>query len=377
MNGNRAVIDVHVLQTVPPSCLNRDDTNSPKTAIYGGTRRARVSSQSWKRATRRYFNEHRPDDSYGVRTRKLPEMLAEGIRERLGSNAPANERRVIELANTASGLLVGVKPEKLKKMADSKELVDLEYALFISSSAIEATLDQLEAAVGGQDLDPTTLKLAMGRGHSLDVALFGRMIADTPDLNVDAACQVAHAISTHRVSAEFDFYTTVDDLAGADEPGAAMMGYVEFNSATLYRFATISLSNLADNLGDPSAVRVGARAFVEAFVCSLPTGRQNTFAAMTLPDLAFVSLRTDQPVSLVGAFEAPVEATTGGFVTASVEKLAAYATNVDALYGSPRTEGWATYMPAAGDPSEHLGASLPFPELLDRVEGAVRAQVLP
>jgi CRISPR system Cascade subunit CasC len=376
MNANRAVIDVHILQTVPPSCLNRDDTNSPKTALYGGTRRARVSSQSWKRATRRYFNEHRPDDGHGVRTRKLPEMLAERIRERLGSKAADNEARVIELANRASGLLVGVKPEKVKKMAESKELVDLEYALFISSSAIESALDQLEAAVDGQVLDADALKLAMGRGHSLDVALFGRMIADTPDLNVDAACQVAHAISTHRVSAEFDFYTTVDDLAGADESGAAMMGYVEFNSATLYRYATISLGNLADNLGDPSAVPAGVRAFVEGFVRSLPTGRQNTFGAMTLPDLVFVSLRTDQPVSLVGAFEAPVEAT-GGFVTASACQLAAHATHVDVLYGSPRTEGWATYMPGAGDLSEHLGASLPFPELLDRVEGAARAQIVP
>src|ERR1022692_503328 len=107
MNPSRDVVDVHVLHTLPPSCLNRDDTNSPKTALYGGTRRARVSSQSWKRATRRYFNEHHADDGHGVRTRKLPEMLAERIRQRLGSKAADNEARVIELANRASGLLVG------------------------------------------------------------------------------------------------------------------------------------------------------------------------------------------------------------------------------------------------------------------------------
>ncbi len=376
MNETRAIIDVHILQTVPPSCLNRDDTNSPKTALYGGARRARVSSQSWKRATRRYFNEHRPDDSYGVRTRKLPEMLAERLRERLGDKLADNETRVIQLANCASGLLMGLDSTKLKRLAESEQLADLEYALFISSSAIESALDQLEAAVEGEDLDPDALKLAMGRGHSLDVALFGRMIADTPDLNVDAACQVAHAISTHRVSAEFDYYTTVDDLAGEDEPGAAMLGYVEFNSATLYRYATVSVGNLADNLGDPSAVPAGARAFVEGFVRSLPTGHQNTFAAMTLPDLVFISLRSDHPVSLVGVFEAPVE-TKGGYVTESASQLAAHATHIDLLYGSPRIAGWATYMPAAGDLSEHLGESLPFPELLDRVEGAVRAQFTP
>lgn len=376
MNTDRAIIDVHILQTVPPSCLNRDDTNSPKTALYGGSRRARVSSQAWKRATRRYFNEHLTENSRGVRTRKLPEMFADRLRDRLGSKAAEKEARIIELANQASGLLVGLKSEKVKKMAESKQLVDLDYTLFISSSAITSALDQLEAAVDGEDLDADALKSAMGRGHSLDIALFGRMIADTADLNVDAACQVAHAISTHRVSTEFDFYTTVDDLSAADESGAAMMGYVEFNSATLYRYATISLDNLADNLGDPSAVPTGVRLFIEGFVRSLPTGHQNTFGAMTLPDLVFVSLRTDQPVSLVGAFEEPVE-TTGGYVTASARRLAAYATDVDVLYGSHRTDGWATYMPGIGDLSEHLGVSLPFTDLLDRGEAAARAHIVP
>jgi CRISPR system Cascade subunit CasC len=376
MSTVRSFIDVHVLQTVPPSCLNRDDTNSPKSALYGGTRRARVSSQSWKRATRRYFNEQSAGVGHGVRTRKLPEMLAGRLRERLGSQATAHEARIVALSNTASGLLVGVNDKKLKKMTESTELVPLEYALFISASAIESALDQLQAAIEGAELDAEALKQAMGRGHSLDVALFGRMIADTPELNVDAACQVAHAISTHRVAAEFDFYTTVDDLAGADESGAAMMGYVEFNSATLYRYATVSLGALADNLGDPTAVSGGVRAFVEGFVRSLPTGRQNTFGAMTLPELVFVSLRDDQPVSLVGAFESPVEATEG-YVTESARRLAAHATGVDALYGSPRVDGWAAYLPSAGDLRHDLGVSVAFPDLLDGVEEAVRAQMAP
>lgn len=376
MSAVRSVIDIHVLQTVPPSCLNRDDTNSPKTALYGGTRRARVSSQSWKRATRRYFNAQDSNGAHGVRTRKLPEMLAQRLRERLGSEAADHEARIAALANLASGLLIGLKTDKLKKVAESTELVSLEYSLFISASAIEAALDQLQAAISGAELNPDTLKQAMGRGHSLDVALFGRMVADTPELNVDAACQVAHAISTHRVATEFDFYTTVDDLAGADETGAAMMGYVEFNSATLYRFATISLGALADNLGEPSAVPGGVRAFVEGFARSLPTGRQNTFGAMTLPELVFVSLRDDQPVSLVGAFESPVEATEG-YVAESARRLATHATSIDVLYGSPRVDGWAAYLPSAGDLHRDLGQSIAFPDLLNRVEEAVAAQIMP
>jgi CRISPR system Cascade subunit CasC len=334
-----------------------------------------VSSQSWKRATRRYFNEQSAGVGHGVRTRKLPEMLAGRLRERLGSGAAAHEARIVALSNTASGLLVGVKAEKLKKMTESTELVPLEYALFISASAIESALDQLQAAIEGAELDADALKQAMGRGHSLDVALFGRMIADTPELNVDAACQVAHAISTHRVAAEFDFYTTVDDLAGADESGAAMMGYVEFNSATLYRYATISLGRLADNLGDTEPVVPSVRAFVEGFVRSLPSGRQNTFAAMTVPELVFVALRNDQPVSLVGAFEAPVEGT-AGFLAGSARRLAEHATQVDALYGEERAGGWATYLPGAGDLGALLGAPLPFPELLDALQAAIREELV-
>lgn len=375
MNPSRAAIDVHVLQTVPPSCLNRDDTGAPKSALYGGVRRARVSSQSWKRATRRYFNEHLAESSgRGVRTRKLPEMFVKRLTARLGERATDERVRIVDLANTASAVLVGVKPDRLKKMATSEDPVDLDYALFISASAIDAAVDQLVAAFDGADLDHEALTQAMGRAHSLDVALFGRMIADTPELNVDAACQVAHAISTHRVGAEFDFFTTVDDLAGEDETGAAMMGYVEFNSATLYRYATVSLGRLADNLGDADAVAPGVRAFLEGFAKSLPTGHQNTFAAMTLPDVVFVALRDDQPISLVGAFEAPVDAV-GGFVADSARRMAMHAKDVDDLYGTPRVNGWASYTSAAGDLSGIFGPSISFPDLLGEVEAAAAAQL--
>lgn len=376
MNPSRDVVDVHVLQTVPPSCLNRDDTGSPKSALYGGARRARVSSQSWKRATRLYFNEHLDASEQGLRSRKLPELLAVRLRERLGGIPEADEPRLVKLVNTAAGALLGLKADKLKKLSEQKELVTLDYALFISESAVGAAIEQLAGSFNGGEADPDALKEAMGRGHSLDIALFGRMVADTPDLNIDAACQVAHALSTHRVSAEFDFFTTVDDLAGDAESGAAMMGYVEFNSATLYRFATMNLGRLADNLGDPRAVAGGVRAFVEGFVRSMPTGHQNSFAASTPPDLVFVSLREDQPVSLVGAYESPVESS-GGYLAESARRLAEHADRVDMLYGVPRLDGWASYLPGGGELTELLGASLAFPDLLDAVEGAVAGRIAP
>ncbi|ACU53925.1 CRISPR-associated protein, Cse4 family [Acidimicrobium ferrooxidans DSM 10331] len=374
----RAVIDVHVLQTLPPSCLNRDDTNAPKTALYGGARRARVSSQSWKRATRRYFNENLAtigtdwlrSRGGGIRTRKLAGLLHERVQARV-RDLDVREDDVARLVNLAAGALLGLKEEKLKKRAQETQPADLEYALFVSESAIDAAVGELERSLrAGDDLDLDVLTTAMGRDLSLDVALFGRMIADTPNLNVDAACQVAHAISTHRVTSEFDFYTTVDDLAGDDETGAAMMGFIEFNSATVYRFATVSLGRLADNLGDPDAVPTGVRAFIEAFAKSLPTGHQNTFAALTVPDLVFVSMRGDQPVSLVGAFEAPVESDRG-YVHASAERLATYADDIDGLYGVPRLNGWASYVPKLEQAvATHLGDSIAFPQLLDAVEAA-------
>jgi CRISPR system Cascade subunit CasC len=363
MGTLRTIIDVHVLQTLPPSCLNRDDTGSPKTAVYGGVPRARVSSQSWKRATRQYFNENllEPEER-GVRTRRVVELIEGRLKTRLGTSDEGRDKELNELVKAALDGL-GLKEKK----------GDLsEYALFLSTRQVDAIVELLanKFEAGENTVEPEAVMELAGKAHSLDVALFGRMIADTTSLNVDAACQVAHAISTHRVSPEFDFFTAVDDLNPASEPGAAMMGYVEFNSATFYRFATIGAELLAANLGGSAEVAGGVRAFVEAFVKSLPTGHQNTFAAMTLPDLVVVSLRNDQPVSLVGAFEEPVPAD-GGHVRQSAERLVSYMDEVDLAYGVPRVAAWATSLPGAAEAAQRLGGPLPLPGLLDALEQAV------
>jgi CRISPR system Cascade subunit CasC len=363
MGTLRTIIDVHVLQTLPPSCLNRDDTGSPKTAVYGGVPRARVSSQSWKRATRQYFNENllEPDER-GVRTRRVVELIEGRLKTRLGTRAEDRDKELNDLAKAALDGL-GLKEKK----GDISE-----YALFLSTRQVDAIAELLASRfeAGENTVEPEVVLELAGKGHSLDVALFGRMIADTTSLNVDAACQVAHAISTHRVSPEFDFFTAVDDLNPASEPGAAMMGYVEFNSATFYRFATIGAELLAANLGGGAEVAGGVRAFVEAFVKSLPTGHQNTFAAMTLPDLVVVSLRKDQPVSLVGAFEEPVSAD-GGHVRQSADRLVSYLDEVDLAYGVPRVAAWATSLAGATEAAQRLGGPLPLPGLLDALEQAV------
>ena len=146
----------------------------------------------------------------------------------------------------------------------------------------------------------------------IDIALFGRMVASDPSLNEDASAQVAHAISTHKVENEFDFFTAMDDLQTTDQAGAGMLGSVEFNSATLYRYANVAVHQLLLQLDNQEMTVNALKLFIESFANSLPTGKVNTFANQTLPQFLMVNLRADRPVSLVNAFEEPAQ-TKGGY----------------------------------------------------------------
>lgn len=314
--NSRLYVDIHVLQTVPPSCVNRDDTGSPKTATYGGVTRARVSSQSWKRAVRVMFREYFPSDRLGLRTKSIVGMVADEI-HKLNPEADS-AKEAAKILKTA-----GLKVKSAEKGTD---------ALFFLSSAQARALAEL--AINDPDtVKDASSKEAKAKAQSalrdfpgIDVALFGRMVADDPSLNTDACAQVAHSISTHKVSNEYDYFTAVDDLAPTDNAGAGHIGTVEFNSSTLYRYATIAVHELARQLkaDTPDAVRE----FIRAFVIAMPTGKQNTFANRTLPDAVLVTLRVDQPINLVGAFERPVPASDDGYMAASVKRLAAHAKSV-------------------------------------------------
>lgn len=305
-------VDVHILQTVPPSCVNRDDTGSPKTAVYGGAVRARVSSQAWKHAVREMFRHEREAEWAGCRTKQVVEMVAKEIRKRTAdSDAEKLAVKVLGL----SGL----------KIKDNES-----GALFFMSQAQAAALAEL--AVAGCT-DKKKCQEALKQNPAIDMALFGRMVADDPSLNYDAAVQVAHAISTHAIHNEYDYFTAVDDCAPEDNAGAGHLGTVEFNSATLYRYATVHVNALIENLGvqDAAEQTVG---FLDAFIRSMPTGKQNTFANRTLPDDVYVTLRTDQPINLVGAFEKPVSSR-DGYVEASEKRLVEYAKRIYTEYSRP------------------------------------------
>jgi len=347
-------VELHMLQNFAPSCLNRDDTNSPKDCEFGGTRRARISSQCIKRAIRTHFKKQNllPEDQLGMRTLRLLDELT----GRLVAAGKDREqaRRVAETAIKGWGL--GLKD-------DGKT----QYLIFIGDGAVSSLaqscvnhwdiLAQVAPGEGGEagkepsdkskkstkkadkEAVPKDLKKALEAildgDKAADLGLFGRMLADLPDKNIDAACQVAHALSTNQVSVEFDFYTAMDDLSPKEETGAGMMGTVEFNSACFYRYANIDFAQLTRNLGDDvELAQKTVEAFLRAAVAAIPTGKQNSMAAQNLPSLVFAVVRDRGLWSLANAFVNPIRpGRDGGLVQMSITALEDYWAKLAAAYG--------------------------------------------
>lgn len=341
-------VEFHLIQNFAPSNLNRDDTGAPKDALFGGYRRARVSSQCFKRAIRLTAADQQllPADSLGVRTKKLVTLLQKRLTGRDAEEAAGK----IESALAAAGLKV-------------KEDGKTEYLLFLGereiagfAALVEEYWDVLEgtpvaaegkkakkaAKASAPDAVKKKARALLDGGKAVDVALFGRMLADMPEVNQDAACQVAHAISTHRVEREFDYFTAVDDKGGPDETGAGMIGQVEFNSATFYRYAVVDAGKLLHNLQNDRELTLAAlKAFTQAMVRAIPTGKQNTFAAHNLPAFVGVCLRHASPINLANAFESPVKPNTAQALTAqSVAAMAEHEGKLAAVYADAR-DRWA------------------------------------
>lgn len=361
---NKLFLDFHIIQTVPPSCVNRDDTGSPKTAIYGGVRRARVSSQSWKRAMRKMFENHFKADELGVRTLKVVEMVADKIK--MLDPAKSVDEATKLAVNVLKEAGVETKEEKVKnkktKDGEGEETSEIKAkALFFMSAKQAENLANL--ALSG-NYDKKSAKAALKASQGVDIALFGRMLANDPELNCDAAAQVAHGISTHAVTNEYDYFTAMDDLQDVqkeDDAGARMIGTVEFNSATLYRYANIAVHELYTELGENPAVLGKAVAeFARAFISSMPSGKQNTFANYTVPDAVMVSLRNDRPINLAGAFEEPVKKVAeGGYKTNSVEALIKYAKEVYNDFADKPAKAYVI-----GPNLNEMGEKVNFAELL-------------
>lgn len=319
-------IDIHVLQTLPPSCVNRDDTGSPKTARFGGIRRARVSSQAWKKAMRDELADMLDDAKIGQRTKDAVGLIAERI-------------KLVE-AEISNEDALSMAEDALKATGVSVKKGKTDYLLFISPLQAEALAElAIDARETGTKIVAKEAKAILNPKerpvlNAADIALFGRMVADAPNLNVDAASQVAHAIGIEEANTEFDYYTAMDDRSPDDNAGAGMIGTVEFLSSTLYRYATLDVYHLCENLGAVDAAVEAAEAFIRAFVHSMPTGKQNTFANRTMPSAVIVQLRDSQPVSLANAFEQPVRPYGGkSTVEIACERLVAQEQSIDDAFG--------------------------------------------
>jgi CRISPR system Cascade subunit CasC len=392
----RTILDIHILQNLPPNNMNRDDTGTPKSAIYGGVRRARVSSQAWKRATRKRFEQLLPPEELGVRTKKVAEALAERITARDASLAASAAKLAEETLKVATGSSLEV-PKRKAKDDDGSAVAESKYLMFLSRRQLDALAELAVTASGDGDVE--TLKKALkdkeykaqarnavDTRHSVDIALFGRMVADSADLNVDAATQVAHALSVHRSDIESDYYTAVDDLNEESETGAGMIGTIDFTSATLYRYAAVDVDELQRNLGTglkegepPSTPAAKAvTAFLEAFTTSLPTGKVNTFANNTPPSVVIVKIRDQWPLSFIGAFEEPVPKTErGGFLRESCRRLADYVPALEKQYGLDKDPTWVFRVGEETGELSVFGNPVTLKDLLAEVEKAVAERMEP
>lgn len=214
----------------------------------------------------------------------------------------------------------------------------------------DALTGSKKAAKGDKGLQTQFLE-ALDGGDAVDLALFGRMIADKPDKNVDAAVQMAHAISTHAVSTEFDFYSAVDDLQREDAEegaGAGMLGTTLYNSACYYRYANLDLNQLTANLGgDYAQAETAARSFLRGMIHAVPSGKQTGSAAQNPPALVMVTVRERGLWSLANAFAKPVRASGGAdLIALSATALLTHFDQLARMYGTDGISyaGVATYL---------------------------------
>jgi CRISPR system Cascade subunit CasC len=319
-------IEIHMLQNFAPSNLNRDDSGNPKDTEFGGVRRARISSQCIKRAIRReeVFKDTTKVEP-GIRTRWLARKVAEKL-ELTGRPQEDTEKLAIAFTSNLLGDMDKKEPKRSNVLA------------YLDEDEIQLVVDRLFKE--GEEAVPDIVKKLvkdMGEFTSApDVALFGRMLARKPTtVKLDAACQVAHAISTHRVSMDLDYFTAVDDLQTDDETGAGMIGVTAFDSACFYRYARIDWQQLVCNLNDDKALaKKTVEGFLRAAITAVPTGKQNSFAAQNPPDFLLSVVRKDGASwSLANAFETPVRpGRDGGYLKNSIAALDTYWGRLTKIY---------------------------------------------
>lgn len=335
------LIEFHLLQNHAPSNLNRDDTGSPKEAVFGGYLRARISSQCLKRSIRRapLFREALKG-RLADRSRKIAERLTPPLR-RLG----LGDEAVAAITEKATTLGSG----KVSTAGETRQ------TMFLTDAEVQRLAEKLgelyrkdPAGFGALDLEKEAGLASSEAPDAVDVALFGRMTTSAAFPDVVAAMQVAHALSTGKIERQTDYYTAVDDLAGAhDDPGADMIGQVDFNSACFYKYFSLDWDGFLRNLGgDAGTARQALAAFLETVVLTSPSGKQNSFAAHNPPDGVLVEVKEKRvPVSYANAFVRPARNGYTGtgevdLVEDSINKLDDYARRLWEAYPLPARRFW-------------------------------------
>ncbi|WP_333850204.1 type I-E CRISPR-associated protein Cas7/Cse4/CasC [Leclercia sp.] len=310
-------IEFHILQSFPVSCLNRDDVGAPKTAMVGGVNRARVSSQCWKRQVRLALQAF--GITLGMRTKKVAEVIVPAC-----IAVGASAEQAASCSNKIAELLAD---DTLLFISQSEARAFAQYAQELNFD-VDKIKDKELAKVAKKALTPAS--------DALDIALFGRMVAKAADMNVEAAASFSHAISTHKVANEVEFFTALDDLQ--TEPGSAHMGSLEFNAATYYRYISLDLGQLAQTLGgadmtaDNEQIKEAVAAFTKALFVAVPSARQTTQSAASPWEFAKVLVRKGQRLQV--PFEMPVKAANAGFLAPSISSLKSYLSSKEALSGS-------------------------------------------
>ncbi|KMJ54536.1 CRISPR-associated protein Cse4 [Vogesella sp. EB] len=307
---NKLRIEYHILQSFPVTCLNRDDVGAPKSAVVGGTTRARVSSQCWKRQVRLSMQDF--GIKLGVRTKKVSELLTVAMQRAGAEEAAAN-----------------LCAEKIAAVLSDDTLLFISATEADAFAAYAKELGFDAAAIKEKELGKVGKKALNPGIDALDIALFGRMVAKAPDMNVEAAASFAHAISTHKVTNEVEFFTALDDLQ--DELGSAHMGSLEFNAATYYRYISLDLGQLTQTLGPDANLKAAIEAFTKALFVAVPSARQTTQSGASPWEFAKVLVRRGQRLQV--PFETAVKAQ-GGYLQPSISELKTYLGKKEKLAGS-------------------------------------------
>lgn len=311
-------IEFHILQSFPVTCLNRDDVGAPKTAIVGGVTRARVSSQSWKRQIRLSMQQF--GIKLAVRTKFVSNLIKEAC------------------------LLRGADEEKAEAVAEKiASILTKDTLHFFSAPEAEELADYAQEQ--GFDDSSVTAKEIIKRHKNgfhksvknldgLDIALFGRMVAQAADLNIEAAASFAHAISTHKITNEIEFFTALDDAKpdSITDSGSSHMGSLEFNSATYYRYISLDVGQLVETLGSDEHLNRAVEAFVKALYIAVPSARQTTQSGSNLWDYARVYVREGQRIQ--ASFDNPVKSRGEGYLKPSIVALNEFLDKKEKLSGS-------------------------------------------